>query len=365
MPNDAAKVRPLSAAHREAHLLEALVESGCRARLFPGAAFRVFRADGTILAGGVTGNAREEPVTPVRLDTVWDLASLTKPLATATSILILAQEGAFHLNEAVGKYLPECGPKVAPLSIRSLLTHSSGLKAWEKLHSQGLTRAQVVAKVKASIPEREPGTGYAYSDLGYILLGETVHAVSGRTIAQFAQERIFTPLGMTQTRYLPPKEWAARAAATRAEERKGVLTGVVHDGNCHAMGGVAGHAGLFGTLQDLQTFGQMILREGAIDRVRVLSPQTVRQMLRNQNAPPLNGHGLGWFMKPNGYLPAGDFLPDDTVGHTGFTGTSLLLSPSLGLGAILLTNRVLLEQDAGDFLTFRRRFHNAVAALAG
>lgn len=350
--------------HREAHLLEALVESGCRARLFPGAAFRVFRADGTVLAGGVTGNAREEPTAPVRLDTVWDLASLTKPLATATSILILAQEGTFHLNEAVGKYLPGCGEKVAPLSLRSLLTHSSGLKAWEKLHSQGLTREQIVERVKANTPEREPGVGYAYSDLGYILLGETVQAVSGRSVAEFAQERVFGPLGMAHTRYLPPPEWAAHTAATRAPEREGVLTGAVHDGNCWAMGGVAGHAGLFGTLDDLQTFGTMILREGATDRARVLAPQTVRQMVRNQNAPPLNGHGLGWFMRPNGYLPAGDFLPEDTVGHTGFTGTSLLLSPSLGLGAILLTNRVLLDQDAGDFLTFRRRFHNAVAALA-
>lgn len=363
MPRKPAKASPATS-HREAHLLQALVESACRARLFPGAAFRVFRTNGTVLAGGVTGHAQEKPNVPVRLDTVWDLASLTKPLATATSILILAQEGAFHLNEPIGKYLPGCGEKVAPLSFRSLLTHSSGLKAWEKYHSLGLTHEQIVTRIKTSIPEREPGTGYAYSDLGYILLGETVQAITGRSLAEFAQERIFTPLEMENTRYLPPKEWKPRTAATHAQERKGALIGEVHDGNCWALGGIAGHAGLFGTLDDLQTFGTMILRSGATDHARVLASQTVRQMCRNQNAAPLNGHGLGWFMKPNGYLPAGDFLPDDTVGHTGFTGTSLLLTPSLGLGAILLTNRVLLEKDSGDFLTFRRRFHNAAAGLA-
>jgi CubicO group peptidase (beta-lactamase class C family) len=350
---------------RATHLLQALVEAGHRQGLYPGAAFRVFRADGKVLAGGAVGSTGRDGCTPVTMETVWDLASLTKPLVTATAILILAQEGAFHLGEEVGKHLPGCSNQVGRIPLRSLLTHTSGLKPWEKLHSQGLSREAILERVKQSVPERPLGDRYAYSDLGYILLGEVVTAVAGIPLDRFAAERIFGPLGMRATRYRPPAGWAHRLAATYCPDRKRDLCGEVHDGNCAAMGGVAGHAGLFSTVDDLQHYGTMLLRHGETRGNRLLAPAVVRQMLRNHNPASLPAHGLGWFMKPNGYLPVGDFLPDDTAGHTGFTGTSLLLVPSRSLGAILLTNRVLLDQDAGEFLGFRRRFHNAVALLAG
>lgn len=345
--------------------LQQLIDEGLEAGLYLGASFRVYREGSGMLARGMVGRAQEGPDVPVQVETVWDLASITKPVATATSLLLLAEEGRFHLDEPITSFLPPLVPGLSDVTLRHCLTHSSGLRPWAQFHSRGLAREQIVAEVCASERQRPPATGYAYSDLGYILLGEVIHAVSGQRVNEFARERIFEPLGMTSTRYLPPAEWRSRIAATRCPDRGRVLIGEVHDGNCDALGGVAGHAGLFGTAGDLLTYARMLLGEGELDGVRVLSPLAARQMMRNQNPAGLNGHTLGWFTRPNGYLPAGDFLPEDTFGHTGFTGTSLLLSPSLGLVALLLTNRVYQQRDAAAFLRFRRRFHNAVAGLVG
>jgi len=343
--------------------LQPLIEDGLARGLYLGAAFCVFRQSEGILSSGVAGLAQETAGVPVTDDTVWDLASITKPVATATSILILAQEGHFHLDEEVRSHLPVEAPSLAGITLRHCLTHVSGLPSWRRLHSRGLTPDGVRTDLFASERERPIGTGYAYSDLGYLLLGEVIHCVTGRTVAGFAHRRIFEPLGMRSTGYRPPADWRPRLAATRCPDRGRVLLGEVHDGNCDAIGGVAGHAGLFGTHGDLLTYARMLLGQGALDGVRVLCPLATQQMFVNQNPPGINGHTLGWFTRPNAYLPAGDFWPPDTFGHTGFTGTSLVLSPSLGLVAILCTNRVYQQRDAADFIRFRRRFHNAVATL--
>ncbi|MFN3653568.1 MAG: serine hydrolase domain-containing protein [Armatimonadota bacterium] len=345
--------------------LQEMLEEGRSQGLYPGASFRVFRADGEILGEGVTGLADPEAQAAVTPGTIWDLASLTKPVATATSVLILAQEGRLHLNEEVARYLPADLPPVPGITLRHCLTHTSGLKPWEQYHSQALSPDEILRRIAASGRQAEPGEAYAYSDLGYILLGEVVRTLAGYSVAQLARERIFAPLEMTDTAFTPPAEWRPRLAATRCADRGWSLVGEVHDGNCDALGGVAGHAGLFGTLDDLQRYSEMLLNEGAAGATRVLAPLAAREMARNQNPPGLNGHTLGWFTRPNGFLPAGDFLPPDTFGHTGFTGTSLLLSPSLRLGILLLTNRVYQDRDAADFLRFRRRFHNAAAGLLG
>lgn len=344
-------------------MLDALVREGLDSGLYLGAAYRVFQTPDRTLATGACGLAQEDPEIPAAETTIWDLASITKPMATATSMLILASRGAFHLDEDVGRYLHEPAPSLAGITLRHCLTHTSGLKSWQKLHSQGLARDAILGRVRASERERPPGAGYAYSDLGYILLGEVVETVAGHSLAEFARESIFEPLGMRDTRFLPPADWRCRIAATRCPERGRVLVGEVHDANCNGLGGVAGHAGLFGTLDDLQRYALMLLNLGVQGGTRVISPLAARQMMTNQNPPGINGHTLGWFIRPNGYLPAGDFLPADTFGHTGFTGTSLLLSPSLGLGTVLLTNRVYVERDAAEFLRFRRRFHNVAAGL--
>lgn len=343
--------------------LQTLVQYGRDQGYYLGAAYSVLQLPDRVLATGVVGRAQEGPDVPVTPDTVWDLASLTKPLATATSVLIPAQEGQLHLDEELWRFLKEPAPSLHGITIRQFLSHVSGLKPWEQFHSQNLVPDEILRRVRASERSRPSGTGYAYSDLGYILLGELVRAVTGETVAEFARKRVFEPLRMENTCYLPPAAWRDRIAATRCPDRGRVLVGEVHDGNCDALGGVAGHAGLFGTLPDLERYARMLLQGGELEGVRVLSPLAARAMGRNQNPTGINGHALGWFTRPSGFLPAGDFLPEDTFGHTGFTGTSILLSPSLGLAVTLLTNRVYMEADGTPFLRFRRRFHNAAASL--
>lgn len=342
--------------------LQRMVEDGVEQGLYRGVCYRVFSMPGQVLASGAAGQVQEGGP-EASLGTVWDLASLTKPVATATSVLILAAEGAFHLDEEISRFLPGESPHLAGITLRHCLTHTSGFPAWEALYGHGWTRAEIVRRVQTQARVRPIGRGYEYSDFNYILLGEAVATAAGQSLPELAAERIFQPLGMADTTYCPPKAWSHRIAATYCGDRQRVLIGEVHDGNCDALGGVAGHAGLFGSLPDLETYGRMLLNLGEWGGTRVLSPLAVRQMMRNQNPPGMNGHTMGWFIRPNGFLPAADFLPEDTFGHTGFTGTSLLLCPSLGAGVILLTNWVCQQRDAGDFLRFRRRFHNAVAAL--
>jgi CubicO group peptidase (beta-lactamase class C family) len=346
--------------HRLAQV-RALVERGRDQGLYLGAAYQVI-GRGAVVAEGTAGLAGEEPERPVTAGTLFDLASLTKPMATATSVLILAERGEFHLEEEVTRFLPAEGPAtLAGITLRHLLTHTSGLPAWRQYHSRDLDGPAIHRLVRTQPRERPIGARYVYSDLGFILLGAVVEEVAGQPLERFAKEHIFAPLGMDATTYRPPGEWPAGIAATRCPDRKRVLIGEVHDGNCAAMGGVAGHAGLFSTVEEVGRFAAMSLAGGALEGSRILSPLAVRQMAANQLRPEVGGASLGWFTRPNGMLPAGDFLPGDCIGHTGFTGTSMVLAPSLDLAVVLLTNRVYQERDAADFLRFRRRFHNAVA----
>jgi CubicO group peptidase (beta-lactamase class C family) len=342
-------------------LLQALVEGGVDQGLYLGAAYQVIRR-GAVAIEGTAGLAGEAPDRSVTAETLFDLASLTKPMATATAVLILAERGEFHLEEEALRFLPEDAvAALAGISLRHLLTHTSGLPAWRQYHSRDLDAPAIHRLVRTQPRERPAGARYVYSDLGFILLGAVVEQVTGQPLERFAKETLFGPLGMTATTYRPPASWPGGIAATRCPDRDRVLTGEVHDGNCAAMGGVAGHAGLFSTVDDVGRFAAAILAEGAQDGTRILSPLAVRQMAVNQLRPEVGGASLGWFTRPNGMLPAGDFLPADCFGHTGFTGTSLVLSPSLDLAVVLLTNRVYHDRDAADFLRFRRRFHNAVA----
>jgi len=376
--------------------LDALVQHGLEQGLYLGAVYAVVQ-DGSIHARGAVGRRREAPDAPAGWDTIFDLASLTKPVATATSVLCLAQEGHFHLGEEIGSLLPVAsGPRLSAVTVRHLLTHTSGLPAWRDFHSHGGTRDEIVARVAATDREHPIGTRYVYSDLGYLLLGALVEHVSGERLDRFAAARIFTPLGMTDTGYVPDAASTARVAATRCP-RRGILHGTVHDENAAAMGGIAGHAGLFGTAADLARYASALLatlatgprvwgmgdgeRQGQTvsseacpptrpqtpdprpQTLFPLSPLVAAAMARGAIDPRVGGSTLGWFAPPNGMLPAGDFLPGDAFGHTGFTGTSLVIVPSAGLAVILLTNRVYQERDAGPFLRFRKRFHNAVAGL--
>lgn len=341
--------------------IDALIREGLEKRLYSAAVYALARADevATLCAFGWLDEPGGRPAAP---DSIFDLASLTKPLATAASLLSLAEEGALHLQEEIGRFLPVDGrDALAGVTLRHLLTHSSGLPAWRRYHSQGLEREEILRRVRQQERERSIGARFVYSDLGYMLLGAVIEAVAGLGLAEFAGRRLFAPLGMDDTTFQPPEDLWPRVAATRCPDRARVLVGEVHDGNAASMGGVAGHAGLFGSAPDVARFARMLLRGGRGEGWRVLAPLTVAAMSRNALAPGAGGCSFGWFTPPNGMLPAGDFLPGDAFGHTGFTGTSLVIVPSLDLAALLLTNRVYSENSSGDFLRLRRRFHNAVA----
>jgi CubicO group peptidase (beta-lactamase class C family) len=342
--------------------VDALIEDGLRLRYYLTAVYAIVSAE-VVLASRAFGSVVEADGAVATTDTVFDLASLTKPVGTATCVMALAERGVFHLGEEARTFLGgDAGAQWEGVTLRHLLTHTAGLPAWRKYHSQGLEKGEIVARVLATERERPVGSRYVYSDLGFITLGTIVERVTGESLDSFAAREVFTPLGMADTGFRPDETLRTRLAPTRCPDRARVLAGEVHDGNAASMGGVAGHAGLFAPVGDLARYAQMVLREGEADGGAVLSPLAVRAMATPQLEPSVGGATLGWFCVPNGMLPRGDLFPADTFGHTGFTGTSLLITPSLGVATILLTNRVYHEAEAAPFLRFRRRFHNAVAS---
>lgn len=335
--------------------------AGLDEQLYLGAAAAVVSSPRGVIWSLTCGSTSPDEAWPVDAGTLWDLASLTKPMATAASVLLLASEGAFHLGEELRTHLTGAGESLSGITIRHCLTHTSGLPAWKRLYGRGDSPDAILDRVRHSERERPVGGGYAYSDLGYILLGDLVRQTSGFSLEEFAATRIFSPLRMEDTGYRPVVA-ESRIAPTRCPDRDRLLRGEVHDGNCDALGGVAGHAGLFSSLNDVVRFAEMVLGGGRLGSVRVLPELVVRAMGRNHNPPGMNGHGLGWFCPPGGFYHGADFFPPDGYGHTGFTGTSILFCPSAGVAVVLLTNRVYWEQDGARFNRFRRRFHNTVAA---
>jgi serine-type D-Ala-D-Ala carboxypeptidase len=301
---------------------------------------------------------------PVQPDTIFDLASLTKP-HVAVALLTLVEDGKLFLAQTVDEFFPEAkGSPLAPLTLRQLATHSSGLPSWKALYKIKGGKDVILAEIFRSALTHPAGTHYTYSDLGYILLGEVVARVSEMPLDQYLHARLFAPLGMNDTGYLPPASLRPRIAPTANEpSRTGeIMTGVVHDGNANSLGGVAGHAGLFGTAADVAIFATALTENGQVQGHRVLGKPTLRLVQHSQLAAEVGGHSIGWFAPPNGMLPRGDLLDDTTFGHTGFTGTMVVNNPSTGVVVILLTNRVMNPAENSNMARIRRKVLNAVAS---
>ena len=286
------------------------------------------------------GNRQLKPsVEPATVDTVWDLASLTKPVATATSIWILIDRQRIDPDQPVGKYLPDFkGGDRDKVTVRHLLTHVSGLPAGNSLEHYKMGKAAARARLCATPLAAAPGGKFTYSDLGYILLGWIVEDVSGQSLDRFARDAIFTPLRMADTGYLPDAAHRARCAATGPEGTTW-LKGRVHDPRAHLMGGVAGHAGLFSTGPDLARYARMLLLGGELDGARIMSAGSVARMLKPETVPG----GLrapGWDSKTGYSSQRGMHLSDSAVGHGGFTGTSLWIDPKRDIFVVLLATRL-------------------------
>ena len=321
---------------------------------------------GKIAAYGAMGRlGGKESDPPAKIDTMFDMASVTKPVATGTSLMALVDRGALHLNQPVTDFLPGRDlPHLAGICVKHLATHTSGLPAWKALYTNGGTREGSIEELLQKTPLENPvGAKYVYSCLGYIMLGLVIEQASGMPLERFASETIYKPLGMKDSGFNPPKSKLRRIAKTaHSQFREGVLCGEVHDENACSLRGNSGNAGLFSTAPDISVFAQMILNGGEFGGVRVLSPLAVKRMTANQINPGIGGQSFGFFASPNDMVPMGDLFSNASVGHTGFTGTSLLIDPENDMFLILLTNRVHQSRDGGAFMRRRRWFHNIVAS---
>jgi CubicO group peptidase (beta-lactamase class C family) len=346
-------------------VLERCVADG----LVPGAAAAVGTA-GETLHRGHFGCAEITPQRrPLEDDALFDVASLTKVVATTTLLLRFVERGQLYLRQRVASLLPGFGAAGKDeVTLRHLLAHTSGLPAWKDLHSHGEDRAAVLAAICREPLERPADSAAVYSDLGFITLGAVLAEVGGEPLDVLAGREVFGPLGMAETQFCPTGAARGRCVATEVVPgRGGTLVGTVHDENAAAQAGVSGHAGLFATCRDLERFCRMWLGMGALEGVRYLSGASVAAATRDQTGIG-QGRGLGWVLQPNPFAVPADLCSPRAYSHTGFTGTSLLLDPDLGVFAVLLTNRVHPSRGEGSaerVRAVRARFHNAVwAAVA-
>ena len=299
---------------------------------------------------------------PMLIDTIFDVASLTKVLVTAPSIMILVEEGKLSLTDPVSKYLPRFSQYGKHrVTILQLLTHYSGLRPTLKGNSTWSGYEEAVRLVLRERLVTSPGKKFIYSDINYMVLGEVVQRISEQSLDQFAQERIFAPLGMADTHFSPGPELMERIAPT--EMRAGnMLQGTVHDPRASRMGGCAGHAGVFSTADDTAQFAQMILDGGTYRGNRVLSPLSVMQMTSPQSPPSDESlRGLGFDIGSPFGTPRGDLFPRGSFGHTGFTGTSLWIDPFTKTFVILFTSRVH-PRGKGNVIALRKRVASVAAA---
>ncbi len=359
-PSGLATVPPAAVgldAARLARIDDAVRQGIDRGRL-PGAVVVVVRQGKIAFRKAYGLRAKEPAESAMTTDTVFDLASLTKPIVTATSIMILLEQGKLRLDDRVAQYLPEFGRNGKDrVTLEQLLLHTSGLIADNPAGDYRDGRGKALERICGLTPVVPPGSKFIYSDVGFIVLGVLVERISGEPLDTFARTHIFEPLGLRDTGFRPDEAHAARAAPT--EQRDGHwMRGEVHDPRAYLLGGVAGHAGLFATADDLAVYAQMILNQGSHGGRRILSPATVRLMTTPRPVPG-GLRALGWDVQTAYSSNRGELFPAGSFGHTGFTGTSIWIDPSSQTAVIFLSNRVH-PRGRGDV----KRVRGQVATLA-
>ena len=341
-------------------VLDSAVRAGIREGVYPGAALVVGRRDSLLFARGYghhTWDAASASVSPDA--TLFDLASLTKVIATTTALMLLVDEGRVALDTPVARYLPRFrGDRKPEVRVRDLLAHTSGLPSYRPFFQMTKSRDSMLALVYAEPLRAAPGSRMEYSDLNAILLGELVATVANEPLEEFVARRVFAPLGMRDARFRPSRGVWPRTAPT-GQWRGHAVRGEVHDQNAVRLGGVAGHAGLFDTALDLARFARFVLANGdPLVRAATLDTFLVRQ-------PGARNRALGWETVPTleETSSAGRRLSTGSVGHTGFTGTSIWIDRERDLFVILLTNRVFGPRVRNSF-TSLKRVRGAVADAA-
>jgi uncharacterized protein YbbC (DUF1343 family)/CubicO group peptidase (beta-lactamase class C family) len=353
--------------------IDEAVRAAIERREMPGAAVLVGR-QGRIVYRKAFGDRALSPTRePMTLDTIFDLASLTKVVATATSMMILVERGKVSLADPVALYIPEFARNGKErITVEQLMTHRAGLPPDNEIADYVGVSIDPLKMIYELQPSYEPGTRFVYSDVGYIVAAEIVRRLSGKRVDEFARENIFEPLGMNNTRFMPIAQTTDETSGTSSktvktaktiktttlesqasinaqsqdriaptENREGrVMRGEVHDPRSYEMGGVAGHAGLFSTVDDVAVFCQMILNKGEYNGARILAPYTIERMVSAHSLPVSQMRGIGWDVNTSFSSNRGDLFPVGTFGHTGYTGTSIWLDPASQTFVVLLANRV-------------------------
>ncbi|MGA8735590.1 MAG: serine hydrolase [Terriglobales bacterium] len=339
-------------------VIDSIVQEAIRDGQIPGAVVLVGH-DGQVIYRKAFGERALEPRREaMTVDTIFDLASLTKVVATTTAVMQLVQKGEIRLNDPVAKYIPEFGENgKEEITVRELLTHFSGMPKDLDLSQPWEGRETALRMACAEKPIYPPGSRFLYSDVNFIVLGALMERVSGMSLQEYCEKNIFAPLKMTRTRFLPPASWLPKIAPTQYDEHDKMLRGVVHDPTVRRMGGVGGQAGLFSTADDLAKFAQALL-DGSV----ILSPLTIEKMTTPEQ-PPTSPvlRGFGWDIDSPFSSNRGDLLPVGSFGHTGFTGTSLWIDPTTRTYIIVLTNAVH-PRGKGSAVALRSKIATAVAA---
>ena len=337
--------------------IDQLIQCGISEKIFPGAVAYIAESGAIPYCEAFGFRMHTPEIKPMQRDTIFDLASLTKPIVTATLIMRYVEDGTVGLDKLIQNYLPEFNhPQV---TISHLLTHTSGLPAWRATYLESKTKADVVNYLSQIPLDYPTGTQVVYSCLGYILIGKLLERLTGKPLDALAQKWIFQPLEMDWTRYNPPSAWTDKCAATEDSNnfekrmvdyqphdwREGVIVGEVHDENAHFLGGVSGNAGLFSTATDIANFCQMLIEGGD----GILTTESINQMATVQTTGLSESRGIGWII-----------LEDGSLYHTGFTGTSIRINLERKMYAILLTNRVHPDASRPGIIDFRAKFHQSI-----
>lgn len=342
-----------------------VIRDAIRQHAFPGAVLAVAH-HGSIVASQGFGRFTYEPESPeVQPDTIFDLASVTKVVATTAMAMLLYEDGVLDLESPVAASLPEF-VSLAPdsqraarskVTIRMLLVHSSGLPAYVKLFETALTRDELIRAALATPLSSSPGSKADYSDIGFIVLGETLTKLAGTSLDAFSQTEIFAPLGMSRVSFNPPADWKSAIPPTEDDRtfRHRVIQGEVNDENALVMGGVAAHAGLFATAIDVARFAECMLRGGS----PILRPATIELFTRREPTPVGTSRALGWDT-PSPPSSSGTHFSSRSFGHLGYTGTSLWIDPDRQLSVTLLTNRTWPDRSSQAIKQIRPLVHDAV-----
>lgn len=340
---------------------DSLIEIAIRDSAFPGAVLLVSK-DGKIVHQEAYGHFTYDLSSPeVSVNSIFDLASVSKVVGTTTAAMMLIDKGEMNLDDKVIKFLPEFNNNGKEnITIRNLLVHNSGLSAFKKYYDIYSTDKEVIKDIMNLTPEQAPGSKYVYSDLGMITLQKVMERITGKSMDEYLNENLFKPLGMNSTMYNPPVELKNKCLPTEFDNfyRMRQLQGEVHDERAYMLNGVAGHAGLFSTASDLAKFLQMILQKGNYNGKQYLKPETVEMFTKKQSEQ--SSRALGWDTKSPEGSSAGKYFSLLSYGHTGYTGTSVWTDPLVNTFVILLTNRVYPTRKNNKLSQVRPLIHDAV-----